>query len=62
MADKEAPSYVVGTKVKEYWAKKDLRCAGDTLDALSLKIEKLLEDAATRTKGNGRQTVKPDDL
>ena len=62
MAEKEAVSYVVGSKVKEYWAKKDLRCAGDTLDALSIKIEGILEEAAKRTKGNGRQTVKPDDL
>jgi histone H3/H4 len=62
MAEKEAVSYIVGSKVKEYWAKKDLRCAGETLDALSLKVEKLMEDAAARTKGNGRQTVKPDDL
>jgi len=62
MAEKEAVSYVVASKVKDFWQKKGLRTAGETMDALSQKVEELLEDAASRCKTNGRATVRPDDL
>ena len=62
MADKEAVNYTVGSKAKEFWSKQELRVAGDTLDALNKKVEELLDAAAKRCKGNGRATVRPDDL
>lgn len=55
-------SFVVGARVKEFWSKKELRCAGDTLDALNKEIEAILTKAAARCKANGRMTVKPEDL
>lgn len=62
MADKEAVSYVVGSKVKDFWAQKNLRVAGDAVEALSKKVEELMDAAAKRCKDNGRSTVRPADL
>jgi histone H3/H4 len=62
MAEKEAVSYVVGSKVKDFWSQKNLRVAGDALDALNKKVEGLLDEAAKRCKSNGRATVRADDL
>lgn len=59
---KEVVSYAVGSKVKEFFANEDLRTAGDTLDAVSVKVEEMLKAAAKRCKGNGRATVRPEDL
>lgn len=62
MAGKEAVNYSVASKVKEYFSGKELRTAGDTLEAVNKKVEEMLEAAAARCKGNGRATVRPDDL
>jgi len=60
MAEKEI--LVVQSKVKEYIKSKGCMTASDTLDALSDKVCALLDGAIARTKGNGRATVKPQDL
>jgi histone H3/H4 len=62
MANKDAVSYVVGSKVKDFWGQKDLRLGGETLDALNQRVEELLDAAASRCKRNGRATVRPEDL
>lgn len=53
---------VVSSKVKEYIKGKGLNSSGDLSDALSKKVEKLLDEAAERTKANGRKTMRPEDL
>lgn len=55
-------NYIVANKVKEFWNKKELRSASQTLDALNKKVERLLDVAASRCKVNGRKTVMPIDL
>lgn len=52
---------VVGSKVKAYIASKGLRTSGDAIEAVSLRVNELLDKAIARTKENGRQTVKPYD-
>lgn len=53
---------VVGSKVKAYIKAKGFMTAGDTLAALNECVEKCLDKACERTKGNKRATVKPQDL
>jgi histone H3/H4 len=53
---------IVGSKVKDYIKNKGLNSSGDLIDALSKKVEKLLDEAAERTKANGRKTMRPEDL
>jgi len=53
---------VVGSKVKEYVKSKGLNSSGDLIEALNKKVEKLLDEAAERTKANGRKTMRPEDL
>ncbi|MCD6576114.1 MAG: NFYB/HAP3 family transcription factor subunit [Nanoarchaeota archaeon] len=53
---------VVGSKVKDYVKSKGLNSSGDLVEALSKKVERLLNEAAERTKANGRKTMRPEDL
>lgn len=53
---------VVASKVKEYIKGKSLQSSADVVPALSEAIYKMLDDAAVRTQGNGRATVRPYDL
>ena len=53
---------VVGSKVKAYIKSKGCHTAGDAIEALSKKVEEMLNKAAERCKGNKRSTVKPQDL
>lgn len=55
-------SLVVGSKVKGYIKAKGCHTSGDALDALSKKVEEILDAAVARTQGNKRSTVKPQDL
>ena len=52
----------VTSKVKAYIKQSDKMTASETLDALNAKIYALLDEAIKRTEGNGRKTVKPQDL
>ena len=63
-AKKAAPRevLVVASKVKEYIKGLGLQSSADVVPALSDKIYALLDDAAERTKNNGRATVRPYDL
>lgn len=53
---------VVGSKVKAYIKSKGMKTAGDTLEAVSDKVYRMLDAAAGRTKANRRSTVRPQDL
>ncbi len=52
----------VTSKVKAYIKQSDKMTASETLDALNCKIYAMLDEAIKRTEGNGRKTVKPQDL
>ena len=52
----------VTSKVKAYIKQSDKMTASETLDALNAKIYAVLDEAIKRTEGNGRKTVKPQDL
>lgn len=53
---------VVVSKVKEYVKSKGCMTSADAIPALSDKIYCLVDKAIERTKANGRQTIKPQDL
>jgi len=53
---------IVTSKVKDYIKGKKCQTSSEVVDALSKKVEKILDDAVARTKGNGRVTVKAYDL
>lgn len=57
-------SLVVKAKVKDYTKVdgKQLNVSGDFADALSGKVEGLIQDACRRAKENGRSTVMAKDL
>ena len=48
--------------VKDAAKELDMRVGGDTIEALNEKVLELISDAAERTKGNGRKTIKKYDL
>ena len=58
--NKMAEILVVRSKVKE--AAKGMNVAGDFADALSGRVQALINDASRRAKENGRSTVKARDL
>ena len=53
---------VVTSKVKEVIKNADMSMASDFADALSTKVEALINDAISRAKANDRKTVRPGDL
>jgi len=61
MAD-EKEVLVVGSKVKAYIKSKDMRCAGDSIGALSDAVSCILDKAIARAKANKRSTVQAQDI
>lgn len=57
-----AMSYVVASAAKAKISGADMMCSGDLAEALSAKVDGLLDQAVTRAKANGRKTVRPEDL
>ncbi len=51
---------IIKSKIKA--AVPDLSVAGEVAEALNKKVLKVLEDAATRAKLNGRRTLQARDL
>jgi len=51
---------VVRSKIKD--VAKDMNVSGDFADALSEKVEQLINDAVRRAKDNKRATIQPKDL
>jgi len=60
MAEKEV--LVVVSKVKDYVKSKGYMTSADAIPSLSEKVYDLIDKAIERTKENGRQTIKPQDL
>lgn len=60
MADKEV--LVVVSKVKDYVKSKGMMTSAEAVPALSEKVYSMIDEAIKRTKENGRQTIKPQDL
>ena len=53
---------IVASKVKAYIKSKGLLTASDSLPAINAKVCALIDEAAERTVGNKRSTLKPQDL
>ncbi len=51
---------IVKSKIKE--AVPDLQVASEVAEALNIKVDLLLKEAATRAKANGRRTLQGRDL
>lgn len=60
MAEKDV--LVVVSKVKDYVKSKGMMTSAEAVPALSDKVYALIDEAIKRTKENGRQTIKPQDL
>jgi histone H3/H4 len=60
MAEKDV--LVVVSKVKDYVKSKGMMTSADAVPALSEKVYMMIDEAIKRTKENGRQTIKPQDL
>lgn len=65
MAKKRAPrkdSFAVASKIKTYIRAKGYCAGSDLSDAVSQKVNDLLDTAIRRTESNGRKTVRSEDL
>ncbi len=60
MAEKD--TLVVVSKVKDYVKSKGMMTSAEAVPALSDKVYALIDEAIKRTKENGRQTIKSQDL
>jgi hypothetical protein len=55
-------TFVVASKVKTYVRGKELMASSELPEALSLRIQSLIDHGIERCRGNGRRTVRPVDL
>jgi histone H3/H4 len=65
MTKKRAPrkeSFSVASKIKTYVRSKGYCAGADLPDAVSQKVEEMLEAAIQRTESNNRKTVRAEDL
>lgn len=53
---------VVASKLRSYLKEKNAKMSGDLPEAVHKKVMALLDDAAGRSRGNKRTTVKPQDV
>lgn len=53
---------IVQSKVKEHIKEGGKRMSGDFVDALDDKVKAMVDEAIRRAEGNGKGTVKPNDL
>ena len=53
---------IVQSKVKEHIKEGGKRMSGDFVDALDDAVKALVDEAIRRAEGNGKGTVKPNDL
>ena len=53
---------VVASKVKAYIRDMDMNSSAEAITCLSDKVYAMLDEAAIRTRGNGRKTMKAQDL
>ena len=59
---KEREVLVVVSKVKDYVKSKGMMTSAEAVPALSELVYDAIDKAIERTKENGRQTIKPQDL
>lgn len=57
-----AEMLVVQSKIKDVARKMDVNMSGDFADVLSTKVEKMIKEAGSRAKANGRKTLRGYDL
>ncbi|MHC4065390.1 MAG: hypothetical protein ACYSUI_12970 [Planctomycetota bacterium] len=53
---------VVASKVKAYIKSKNMNTSAEAISCISDRIYCMLDDATTRTKANGRKTLKAQDV
>ncbi len=53
---------VVQSKIREMIKAQGCSTSADAIDSLSAEIERIVKKAIERTKGNGRKTVKGQDI
>ena len=53
---------VVASKVKQYIKNCNMNTSAEAIGQLSDRVYMMLDEAATRTKANGRKTVKAQDI
>lgn len=62
MSAAEKEVLVVVSKVKDYVKGKGYMTSADAIPALSEAVYQMIDKAIERTKENGRQTIKPQDI
>jgi hypothetical protein len=53
---------VVASKVKAYVKKNSMNTSSDAIAQLSDRVYCLIDEATSRTRANGRKTLKPQDI
>ncbi|MEL7370837.1 MAG: hypothetical protein AAFN74_18090 [Myxococcota bacterium] len=61
-AKKAREMMLVQSKVKEYVRGSEMMCSGELIEALNEVVGDLLDRAVARADGNGRKTVKAQDI
>ena len=61
-AKKAREMMLVQSKVKEYVRGSEMMCSGELIEALNDVVGDLLDRAVARADGNGRKTVKAQDI
>jgi histone H3/H4 len=61
-ASKSREVLVVASKVKAYIKGKNMNTSAEAIQSLSEKVYEMIDEAARRTNGNGRKTVKSQDI
>ncbi|MEM7677840.1 MAG: hypothetical protein AAF449_17725 [Myxococcota bacterium] len=61
-AKKTREMMLVQSKVKEYVRGSEMMCSGELIEALNEVVGDLLDRAVARADGNGRKTVKAQDI
>lgn len=58
----EHPDFIVGSRVRSYVSKHDLKLSEETLAAINQRVQQMIDRAMERTRANKRLTVRPHDL
>ncbi|NOT00851.1 MAG: hypothetical protein HOP29_09505 [Phycisphaerales bacterium] len=61
-AGKSREVLVVASKVKAYVKKNSMNTSSDAIAQLSDRVYCLIDEATSRTRANGRKTLKPQDI
>ncbi len=59
---KQATMLLVKSAVKDHLKDQKMMCSSDLYDAVSKRVTEILDNAAERTKSNGRSTVRAGDV